>query len=290
MGEKQMRNFIFISPNFPTNYWMFCHELKNNGINVLGIGDCPYDYLMPELQNSLTEYFKVDTLEDDEAVYRAIAFFIFKYGLCISSVKVHREKIGLDKMNVSVYSAALVPPALVVLGIYVNGKIVALAETNEVGDVNLEGGVAGEIALQKASVEVYCRLGCDALKIKGDALVSVALVKVKIFYVPAVVVGKIAEGGIELLLGNALNYEIVWQIHRLPTVCVVKYVVVAFVGGGDIVPACGAEVLTLGAAYKHSYSSARGHRSFGISHVEEPILVYTYLFSHKEQSFLAIIA
>ena len=75
-----MRNFVFISPNFPTNYWMFCHELKNNGINVLGIGDCPYDYLMPELQNSLTEYFKVDTLEDDEAVYRAIAFFIFKYG------------------------------------------------------------------------------------------------------------------------------------------------------------------------------------------------------------------
>ena len=59
---------------------MFCRELKNNGINVLGIGDCPYDYLMPELQDSLTEYFKVDSLEDDEAVYRAIAFFIFKYG------------------------------------------------------------------------------------------------------------------------------------------------------------------------------------------------------------------
>ena len=75
-----MRNLVFISPNFPTNYWMFCRELKNNGINVLGIGDCPYDYLMPELQDSLNEYYKVDSLEDDEAVYRAIAFFIFKYG------------------------------------------------------------------------------------------------------------------------------------------------------------------------------------------------------------------
>ena len=75
-----MRNFVFISPNFPENYWMFCHELKNNGINVLGIGDCPYDNLLPELQNSLTEYFKVDTLENDDDVYRAIAFFIFKYG------------------------------------------------------------------------------------------------------------------------------------------------------------------------------------------------------------------
>lgn len=75
-----MRNFVFISPNFPTNYWMFCRELKNNGINVLGIGDCPYDYLMPELKDSLTEYFKVNTLENDDEVYRAIAFFIFKYG------------------------------------------------------------------------------------------------------------------------------------------------------------------------------------------------------------------
>ena len=59
---------------------MFCHELKANGINVLGIGDCPYDNLMPELQASLNEYYKVDSLEDSEAVYRAIAFFIFKYG------------------------------------------------------------------------------------------------------------------------------------------------------------------------------------------------------------------
>lgn len=29
-----MKNFIFISPNFPTNYWLFCRELKKNGINV----------------------------------------------------------------------------------------------------------------------------------------------------------------------------------------------------------------------------------------------------------------
>ena len=36
-----MKNFIFISPNFPTNYWQFCHELQNNGMNVLGIGDQP---------------------------------------------------------------------------------------------------------------------------------------------------------------------------------------------------------------------------------------------------------
>ena len=75
-----MKNLIFISPNFPTNYWKFCYHLKNNGYNVLGIGDCPYDNLSPELKSSLTEYYKVGTLESYDEVYRAVAFFAFKYG------------------------------------------------------------------------------------------------------------------------------------------------------------------------------------------------------------------
>ncbi len=75
-----MKNVIFLSPNFPTNYWQFCRELKNNGMNVLGIGDCPYDDLAPELKDSLNEYYKVSTLENYDEVYRAVAFFTFKYG------------------------------------------------------------------------------------------------------------------------------------------------------------------------------------------------------------------
>ncbi len=75
-----MKNFIFISPNFPTNYWMFCRELKNNGMNVLGIGDQPYDELSDELRSSLNEYYKVDNLENYEEVYRSVAFLIFKHG------------------------------------------------------------------------------------------------------------------------------------------------------------------------------------------------------------------
>lgn len=75
-----MKNFIFISPNFPTNYWLFCRELKNNGLNVLGIGDQPYDELSSELKDSLNEYYKVNSLENYDEVYRAVAFFTFKYG------------------------------------------------------------------------------------------------------------------------------------------------------------------------------------------------------------------
>ena len=74
------KNFIFISPNFPTNYWQFCAELKKNGLNVLGIGDQPYDELSQELKNSLNEYYKVNSLENYDEVYRAVAFFTYKYG------------------------------------------------------------------------------------------------------------------------------------------------------------------------------------------------------------------
>ena len=75
-----MKNVVFVSPNFPTNYWQFCRELKNNGMNVLGIGDQPYDQLSDNLKSSLNEYYKVSSLENYDEVYRAVAFFIFKHG------------------------------------------------------------------------------------------------------------------------------------------------------------------------------------------------------------------
>ncbi len=75
-----MKNFVFISPNFPANYWRFCAELKNNGMRVLGIGDAPYDELTQDLKNSLHEYYKVSSLENDEEVFRAVAFFTYRYG------------------------------------------------------------------------------------------------------------------------------------------------------------------------------------------------------------------
>ena len=75
-----MKNFIFISPNFPVSYWKFCAELKNNGMRVLGVGDCPYDELKQELRESLHEYYKVTNLENYDEVFRAVAFFTYKYG------------------------------------------------------------------------------------------------------------------------------------------------------------------------------------------------------------------
>ena len=73
-------NFVFISPQFPHTYWQFCDRLKQNGVNVLGVADAPYESLSPELKSALTEYYRVDNLEDYDQVFRAVAFLSYKYG------------------------------------------------------------------------------------------------------------------------------------------------------------------------------------------------------------------
>ena len=75
-----MRNFIFISPHFPTNYENFCVQLHENGVNVFGIGDTPYENLTDSLKAALTEYYKVDSMEDYDQMYRAVAFLCYKHG------------------------------------------------------------------------------------------------------------------------------------------------------------------------------------------------------------------
>lgn len=73
-------NFIFISPHFPHTYWEFCKRLRQNGVTVLGIADTQYDSLGKELRESLTEYYRVRTLENYDEVYRAVAYFAWRYG------------------------------------------------------------------------------------------------------------------------------------------------------------------------------------------------------------------
>lgn len=73
-------NFVFISPHFPENYWNFCDRLCANGVNVLGIGDAPYETLPALLKSALTEYYRVDNMENYDEMLRAMGFFTFKYG------------------------------------------------------------------------------------------------------------------------------------------------------------------------------------------------------------------
>ena len=73
-------NFIFVSPHFPRTYWNFCDRLRRNGVNVLGIGDAPFDEIPGELKQCLTEYYRVNNLGNYDEMLRAVAYFTFHYG------------------------------------------------------------------------------------------------------------------------------------------------------------------------------------------------------------------
>lgn len=74
------KNFILVSPHFPDIYYKFAKALKEQGFNVLGVGNAPYHELKEELSSNLTEYYYCPNMESYEDLYKAVAFFAFKYG------------------------------------------------------------------------------------------------------------------------------------------------------------------------------------------------------------------
>ncbi len=73
-------NFVYLSPSFPPNYHDFIRGLHEIGVRVLGIGETPYAELGSPLQGWLHEYYRVDSLQDYDQVYRAVGHFINKHG------------------------------------------------------------------------------------------------------------------------------------------------------------------------------------------------------------------
>ena len=74
-------NYLLVSPNFPISQESFARKLVEKGVRVLGIGSENYDNLTDGLKNSLTEYYKVNDLENYEEVLRGVAFLIYKHGV-----------------------------------------------------------------------------------------------------------------------------------------------------------------------------------------------------------------
>ncbi|MDY7225967.1 ATP-grasp domain-containing protein [Hyalangium rubrum] len=73
-------NFVFISPHFPPQYFHFITALRERGVNVLGIGDSPYEGLRQELRESLHEYFFTPNLNDYDALLRATGYLTWRHG------------------------------------------------------------------------------------------------------------------------------------------------------------------------------------------------------------------
>ena len=68
-------NIVFLSPHFPSHYHRFCRQLKAVGANVLGIGDEVYEQLLPEVHDSLHEYYRVEDMHDYDALVRTCGYF-----------------------------------------------------------------------------------------------------------------------------------------------------------------------------------------------------------------------
>ena len=84
-----MKNFVFISPHFPPQFFHFAAALRARGFRVLGLGDAPYDSLRPELREALAEYYFVPSLHDAEALLRGVGYFTWRHG------RIHR----IDSLN-----------------------------------------------------------------------------------------------------------------------------------------------------------------------------------------------
>ena len=50
-----MKNFVFISPNFPDNYWRFCAELKKNGL-ICPLTHTPFPRMAEETDKVIAEH------------------------------------------------------------------------------------------------------------------------------------------------------------------------------------------------------------------------------------------
>lgn len=85
-----MKTILFISPNFPPNYYNFIRSLHKNNAVVIGLSDCPYYNLDEKLKLYLTEYVYVPNLECYQDVYNAIVNLYGKYKK-IDVVESHNE-------------------------------------------------------------------------------------------------------------------------------------------------------------------------------------------------------
>jgi len=103
-------NIIYFSPHFPDNFIEFAAQLRMKGATVLGIADAEYDNLSYRLKASLTEYYKVNSLEDYAEVFGAVAYFANKYGrinhlvslskFWIPTVAKLRSDFNIDGLNI----------------------------------------------------------------------------------------------------------------------------------------------------------------------------------------------
>jgi hypothetical protein len=73
-------NVVFLSPHFPEHYAAFSTQLKAAGATVLGVADAAYEDLGPSVREALTEYYRVEDMQDYDQLLRALGYLTHKHG------------------------------------------------------------------------------------------------------------------------------------------------------------------------------------------------------------------
>ena len=73
-------NVLFLSPNFPPQFHLFCRAVREEGLVALGIGDSPPHDVGRPLAESVTEYLYLRDLNQYDDVLRAVGYLTWRYG------------------------------------------------------------------------------------------------------------------------------------------------------------------------------------------------------------------
>ena len=73
-------NVLFLSPNFPPQFYLFCQALKDEGITALGIGDSPPHDVSRPLAEAVAEYLYLRDLNRYDDVLRAVGYLTWRHG------------------------------------------------------------------------------------------------------------------------------------------------------------------------------------------------------------------
>lgn len=113
IGKGSPLNVLFISPNFPPQYYLFCAALRERGVKVLGIGDAPFHSLRWEQQQSLSEYVHVPRMESYDDLLRAAGALTGRHGKIDRIDSLTEHWLGLEAKLREDFNVAGLRPAQV---------------------------------------------------------------------------------------------------------------------------------------------------------------------------------
>ena len=73
-------NFVYLSPHFPPNFTLFSQRLAQLGVNVLGLGEAPYEELGDPLKQALGDYYRVRDMHHHHELVRALGWLTHRHG------------------------------------------------------------------------------------------------------------------------------------------------------------------------------------------------------------------